>query len=96
MWNLNRVKAWQFYLDGRDFGNLCRLSTSAASLYFEIFDDFILGNKQDFEFKSRQRRPPIDKVNALLSFAYTILAHDLCRPLCIDFEEKGKWHHSVE
>ena len=40
------------------------------------FDDLILSNKQDFEFKSRQKRPPIGKVNALLSFAYTILAHD--------------------
>ena len=36
----------------------------------------ILGNKTDFELKSRQRRPPIGRVNKLLSFTYTIPAHD--------------------
>lgn len=41
----------------------------------------ILRSKQDFEFKSRQRHPPIGKVNALLSFAYTILAHDCASAL---------------
>ena len=54
---------------------------NAASLYFSVFDDLILGNKQDFKFVSRQRRPPIGKVNALLSFAYTILAHDCASAL---------------
>ena len=54
---------------------------NAASLYFSIFDDLILSNKSDFEFKSRQKRPPIGKVNALLSFAYTILAHDCASAL---------------
>ena len=60
---------------------LLGIEGKAASLYFEIFDDFILSNKADFEFKSRQRRPPIGKVNALLSFAYTILAHDCASAL---------------
>ena len=54
---------------------------NAASLYFSIFDDLILSNKQDFELKTRQRRPPIGKVNALLSFAYTILSHDCASAL---------------
>jgi CRISPR-associated protein Cas1 len=54
---------------------------NAASLYFSIFEDLILSNKQDFEFKSRQRHPPIGRVNALLSFAYTILAHDCASAL---------------
>lgn len=54
---------------------------NAASLYFSLFDDLILGNKTDFEFKSRQKRPPIGKVNALLSFAYTILSHDCASAL---------------
>lgn len=57
------------------------LEGNAASLYFSIFDNFILGNKVDFEFKSRQRHPPIGRVNALLSFAYTILAHDCASAL---------------
>lgn len=54
---------------------------NAASLYFSLFEDLILSNKQDFEFKSRQKRPPIGTVNALLSFAYTILSHDCASAL---------------
>lgn len=60
---------------------LLGMEGNAASLYFSIFDNFILGNKADFEFKSRQRHPPIGRVNALLSFAYTILAHDCASAL---------------
>lgn len=60
---------------------LLGIEGKAASLYFSIFEDLILSNKADFEFKSRQRRPPIGKVNALLSFAYTILAHDCASAL---------------
>lgn len=60
---------------------LLGIEGNAASLYFSAFNDLILRNKQDFEFKSRQRHPPIGKVNALLSFAYTILAHDCASAL---------------
>ncbi|MEG1886656.1 MAG: CRISPR-associated endonuclease Cas1, partial [Oscillospiraceae bacterium] len=48
----------------------------AASLYFGIFDDLILQQKDDFCFNNRNKRPPMDPVNALLSFVYTLLAHD--------------------
>lgn len=47
----------------------------AASLYFSVFDDLILQQKDDFYFKTRNKRPPIDNVNAMLSFAYTLLAN---------------------
>lgn len=60
---------------------LLGIEGNAASLYFSIFDDLILGNKKDFKFVTRQRRPPIGKVNALLSFACTILAHDCASEL---------------
>ncbi|MGN0457157.1 MAG: type I-C CRISPR-associated endonuclease Cas1c [Acutalibacteraceae bacterium] len=43
----------------------------AASVYFSVFDDMILQQKEDFFFKSRSKRPPLDRVNALLSFAYS-------------------------
>ena len=45
----------------------------AADLYFSLFDDFILQQKEDFKFKNRNRRPPLDNVNALLSFSYSLL-----------------------
>lgn len=48
----------------------------AASQYFSIMDDLILQQKEQFFFKSRNKRPPLDNVNAMLSFVYTLLAHD--------------------
>ncbi len=47
----------------------------AASLYFSVFDDMILQQKDSFHFSGRNRRPPLDRINAMLSFVYTILAN---------------------
>ena len=45
----------------------------AASVYFRVFDELILQNKKDFTFNGRNKRPPLDNVNALLSFVYSLL-----------------------
>lgn len=47
-----------------------------AAEYFGVFDHLILNRKEDFFFRGRNRRPPLDRVNAMLSFAYSLLAHD--------------------
>lgn len=47
----------------------------AASLYFSVFDELILQQRETFSFHGRNRRPPMDEINALLSFAYTLLAN---------------------
>lgn len=49
---------------------------SAATTYFDVFDQMILGEKEKFKFCGRNRRPPLDPVNAMLSFAYALLAND--------------------
>ena len=49
----------------------------AASAYFGVFDCLILQNREEFPFAGRNRRPPLDAVNCLLSFVYTLLAHDV-------------------
>ena len=49
----------------------------AAKIYFSVFDCLILEQKKHFFFNSRNRRPPMDNVNALLSFVYTLLCHDI-------------------
>ena len=49
----------------------------AAKSYFSIFDRLILHQKSDFFFTQRTKRPPLDNVNALLSFLYTMLAFDV-------------------
>jgi CRISP-associated protein Cas1 len=53
----------------------------AARTYFESFDHLIVAQKDAFHFESRSRRPPLDNVNALLSFVYTLITHDACSAL---------------
>lgn len=53
---------------------LLGLEGEAASVYFSVFDDLILQQKQDFYFHGRSKRPPMDLTNAMLSFSYTLLA----------------------
>lgn len=53
----------------------------AAATYFGVFDNLINANKNDFFFKERSRRPPLDNMNALLSFIYTLLVHDITSSL---------------
>lgn len=49
----------------------------AARSYFGVFDHLITSAKEDFRFQGRNRRPPMDRVNCLLSFVYTLLLHDV-------------------
>jgi CRISPR-associated protein Cas1 len=48
----------------------------AARMYFDVFNELICMQKVSFIFKGISRRPPLDLVNAMLSFVYTLLAHD--------------------
>lgn len=52
-----------------------------AAAYFGVLDDLILNRKNDFFFHGRNRRPPLDRVNAMLSFAYSLLTHDCASAL---------------
>lgn len=54
---------------------------NSAQLYFNVFNDLIVSQKNEFVFKERSRRPPLDGVNALLSFVYTLLYNDICSSL---------------
>ena len=53
----------------------------AASLYFSVFDELILQQKKDFFFHGRNKRPPMDNVNAMLSFTYTLLTNSITSAL---------------
>lgn len=59
-----------------DLERLRGLEGKVAVHYNQLFDDMILQQKEDFIFKGRSRRPPLDRVNAMLSFAYSLLARD--------------------
>lgn len=64
-----------------DLNSLRGLEGSAAAVYFGMFDHLILGRKDVFSFTGRSRRPPLDPCNALLSFAYSLLANDCAAAL---------------
>lgn len=53
----------------------------AAHWYFGVFDHLVLSQKEEFRFQERNRRPPLDNMNALLSFLYTLLVHDVASAL---------------
>jgi len=60
-----------------DLDILRGLEGNAAAKYNSVFNDLILQQKEHFYFLNRNKRPPLDNVNALLSFSYTLLANDM-------------------
>lgn len=64
-----------------DLERIRGLEGQAALSYYKLFDHMILQQKEEFFFRSRSRRPPLDPVNAMLSLAYTLLANDMSSAL---------------
>ena len=60
-----------------DLDTLRGVEGDASHVYFQVFDELILTNKDDFFFVKRSRRPPLDLVNCLLSFVYMMLMNDV-------------------
>jgi CRISPR-associated protein Cas1 len=58
-------------------GTLRGIEGDSARIYFSVFDHLILTDKSNFFFNDRNKRPPLDNMNALLSFLYTLLTHDI-------------------
>ncbi|OPX62902.1 MULTISPECIES: type I-C CRISPR-associated endonuclease Cas1c [unclassified Methanoregula] len=61
----------------RDADTLRGIEGNCAKFYFDVLDELILKQKDDFFIRDRNRRPPRDNMNALFSFLYTLLAHDV-------------------
>lgn len=77
-----RIKALLPLVKGEtSLESLRGLEGTGATAYFDVFDDMILSGKDTFYFHGRNRRPPLDPVNAMLSFAYSLLAHDCASAL---------------
>jgi CRISP-associated protein Cas1 len=70
-----------YYLErlGREtnLDTLRGIEGDAAHQYFSVFNELITAQKEDFVFEERNRRPPLDNVNSLLSFVYTLTMHDV-------------------
>ena len=77
--NLMRCKRKAFNADNLDC--LRGIEGEAATCYFGVYPNLILNQKQDFLFEGRNRRPPKDAVNAMLSFVYTLICNDMTAAL---------------
>jgi CRISPR-associated protein Cas1 len=62
--------------DPRDLEHIRGLEGEAARAYFGAFDRMVREDRETFRLRGRTRRPPLDPMNALLSFLYTLLLHD--------------------
>lgn len=68
-------------LKEQSLDSLRGLEGVGATAYFGVLDDMILRDKDKFFFHERNRRPPLDNVNAMLSFAYSLLGNDCASAL---------------
>jgi CRISPR-associated protein Cas1 len=64
-------------LGEQDLERIRGIEGDSARVYFSVFNNLLVSQKADFSFGDRNRRPPLDRVNALLSFVYTMLYHDM-------------------
>ncbi len=76
-------KSIQYLTNGMDkikveenLDSLRGIEGECAAVYFSVFDELILNQKDVFYFHGRNKRPPLDNVNAMLSFGYSLLAND--------------------
>lgn len=65
----------------KSIAELMAFEGSAARLYFGVFDQLILQQRDDFHFEERNRRPPLDNMNSLMSFLYTLLTNEVSSAL---------------
>lgn len=92
--SLNCSKRWA--LKTKEVSNLIGVEGDAANTYFSIFPHQLLQQRDGFPFQGRNRRPPKDAVNALLSFVYTLLAHETAAALeCVGLDPYVGFLHAL-
>lgn len=64
-----------------DHQSLMGIEGMAANRYFEVFPCLMTQQREGFPFSGRNRRPPKDAVNAMLSLAYTLITNDVASAL---------------
>lgn len=69
---------------------------NCAKAYFDVFDRLIIQQKDEFYLNARTKRPPLDRVNAVLSFLYTIHTHDYASALeSVGLDSYIGFYHSL-
>jgi CRISPR-associated protein Cas1 len=65
-----------------DVDQMRGIEGDSAASYFACFNNLIVEDlRESFLFSGRTKRPPLDRVNALLSFAYTLLTYEIASAL---------------
>ncbi len=83
-------------LEAESPGELLGVEGDAANAYFGVFNRLILRQKDDFVFNGRNRRPPRDEVNVMLSFTYSMLANEVASALeCAGFDPYVGFFHTL-
>ncbi len=67
--------------EAQSMDTLRGIEGEAAAVYFSVFDDMILRQKEQFKFNTRSKRPPMDNVNALMSLCYSMTSSMCCSAL---------------
>lgn len=70
-----------------DMDILRGIEGQSAKTYFEIFNRLITKQKESFVMLDRTKRPPLDRINAMLSFLYTVCTNDIASALeCVGLD----------
>jgi len=78
-----------------DVDHIRGIEGNAGKIYFSAFPSLILTDETKMLFEKRTRRPPLDPVNALLSFSYTLLMHDVRSALeCVGLDPQVGYLHA--
>lgn len=67
--------------DAKTIEEVMGIEGNCAQNYFSVFDKLITNKKVPFTFELRTKRPPLDPVNAMLSFVYTLLTSEFAAAL---------------
>ena len=79
-----------------DYDGILGTEGNGAKAYFDVFDSLILHQKNDFCFAMRSKRPPLDRVNAMLSFLYTIFTREYAAALeSVGLDSYMGFYHSL-
>lgn len=82
--------------DESDIDKLRGLEGESAKAYFEVFDSLLLRNRDDFRMYMRSKRPPLDRINAVLSFMYTVCTNDIASALeCVGLDPYIGVYHTL-
>ena len=81
-WACKRLKSLAINVNvARNVDTIRGIEGEGAKHYFGCISNLLLENRESFAMTIRSRRPPLDRINCLLSFFYTLLAHE-CRSAC--------------